>query len=128
MDLQKNKNNVITIVNKSDLPRKSEKNKQEIEISALREKNIDIVKDKIYNFVINEELDFNKEMLINARQIEILNKCKAISMQILNCKNESMDVVALLIKNLWNCLGRITGETENETIIDLIFEKFCLGK
>lgn len=126
--LLENKNNVITIVNKSDLPRKSEKNEQEIEISALREKNIDLVKDKIYKLVINEELDFNKEMLINARQIEILNQCKDIIVQILNCKNESMDVVALLVKNLWNCLGRITGETENETIIDLIFEKFCLGK
>ena len=34
----------------------------------------------------------------------------------------------MLIKNLWNNLGKITGKSENEDIIDLIFSKFCLGK
>ena len=100
----------------------------EIEISALKENNIEIVKEKIYQLVINEEIDYNKMIIINERQIEILKECKKILNQLKEARNQSMDIIALLIKNLWNTLGKITGESENERIIDLIFSKFCLGK
>lgn len=120
--------NVIRIVNKSDLDRKLEMQEDEMIVSALKEENINSLKEKIYYMVVNEEIDFNKDLVINSRQIEILGECKKIVQEILNNQNESMDVVAMLIKNLWNCLGKITGECENESIIDLIFSKFCLGK
>ena len=120
--------NVIRIVNKSDLYRKLENQNEEFVISALKEDNINALKDKIYSMVLNEEIDFNKDIIINTRQIEILKECKDITNYILLHQEESMDVVAMLIKNLWNCLGKITGQCENENIIDLIFSKFCLGK
>ena len=34
----------------------------------------------------------------------------------------------MLLKKVWLELGKITGNTENEDIISLIFSKFCLGK
>ena len=120
--------NVIRIVNKSDLDRKLENQNEEFVISALKEDNINALKDKIYSMVLNEEIDFNKDIIINTRQIEILKECKDITNHILLHQEESMDVVAMLIKKLWNCLGKITGQCENENIIDLIFSKFCLGK
>ena len=78
--------------------------------------------------MINEEIDYNKDLIINSRQIEILNECLNVVDEILSSSYESMDIIAMLIKKLWNALGRITGECENESIIDLIFSKFCLGK
>ena len=78
--------------------------------------------------VIEKNIDFNKIMIANQRQYEILIEAKSIVENILNSKDESMDIISMLIKNLWNCLGKITGECENESIIDLIFSKFCLGK
>jgi len=40
----------------------------------------------------------------------------------------SLDILSMLVKKLWQTLGKITGNTENEDIINLIFSKFCLGK
>ena len=127
-DLLADYKNVITVVNKADLERKLEIQDGEIEISALKEENIEKIKEKIYFLVINEEISFDKAILLNARQTQILNECKDIVTQIEESKNASMDITAMLIKSLWNTLGKITGECENENIIDLIFSKFCLGK
>lgn len=126
--LLENTQNVLVIVNKSDQKRLLEKQDNEILVSALENTNVNAVKDKIYSLVINEKIDYNKTIIINERHLQILNDCKEILNQIRSAKNESMDIVAMLIKNLWNCLGKITGESENEQIIDLIFAKFCLGK
>ncbi len=121
-------NNIITVVNKADLERKLDHIENEIEISALKEENIEKIKEKIYFLIIKEEISFDKTILLNARQTQILNECKNILIQIEESKNSSMDITAMLIKNLWNTLGKITGECENESIIDIIFSKFCLGK
>lgn len=126
--LLKDKKNVIRVVNKSDLIRKLKEQPDEFVVSAAKEENITALKEKIYSLVLNEEIDFNKDIIINTRQIEILKECQNITQEILNNQQTSMDVVAMLIKNLWNSLGKITGECENENIIDLIFSKFCLGK
>ena len=119
---------MIKIVNKIDLKRILPKQKNEIEISALKEENINLVKETIYSMIFNEEIDFSKALIVNTRQLDILKECKKIANEIISAQAESMDIVAMLIKKLWNSLGKITGECENENIIDLIFAKFCLGK
>ena len=124
----KNKQNCVKIVNKSDLKRILSCQENEIEVSALKEDNIRRVKETIYSMIFNEEIDFNKSLIVNTRQSEILRQCKGVVDQILSAQEESMDIIAMLLKNLWNTLGKITGECENENIIDLIFSKFCLGK
>ena len=122
------KQNVIIVVNKADKKRVLPHYEGEIEISALKEENINSLKDKIYNQIINEEIDYSKLVVINERQISALQECKNVLKEIDLSHNESMDIIAMLIKKLWNNLGKITGESENEQIIDLIFSKFCLGK
>ncbi len=39
-----------------------------------------------------------------------------------------LDIVGLDINGAWQALGEITGETANESIIDEVFSKFCVGK
>ncbi len=128
LNLVKDKKNVVYIVNKSDLPRVLEKFDGEIEISALNDKNIQEIKERIFNLVCQEKIDYNQEIIISSRQAQSINNAVNICNNILNATFESMDIIAMLIKNLWNELGKITGECENESIIDLIFSKFCLGK
>ena len=84
--------NVITIVNKSDKKRLLKSYKDEIIISALKEENIEEIKEKIYKKVINEDIDYNKIIVINERQIGILLECQSIVKSILQAKEDSMDI------------------------------------
>ena len=118
----------ITIINKSDKQRVVEKKKNEVEISALTNKNVELLKQKIIDMVIEQEIDFNALVLTNERQVGILKDAQDILNEILGNETISLDVLTMLIKKLWQVLGKITGNTENEDIIDLIFSKFCLGK
>ena len=128
--LKEKKTNFIVVINKSDKPRKIVNFENEIEISALKNENIEKLKKKIYENVIKNEIDFNKLVLTNERQYEILKEAdkklkKLIEKEI---KSETLDVLSIQLKAIWQILGKITGKTENEDIIDLIFSKFCLGK
>ena len=39
-----------------------------------------------------------------------------------------IDMIEIDIKNIWNLLGSIIGESYSEELIDEMFSKFCLGK
>lgn len=118
----------ISVINKSDMPRKLEKQDCEIEISALSKKNIDELKEKIFNLVIKEEINFNNLIVTNQRQLCELKEALKVTEEIFAAREQMLEIIAMLIKKLWETLGKITGNTENENIIDLIFSKFCLGK
>lgn len=118
----------LVVVNKADKQRKVDKFENEIEISALNNQNIESLKQKIFDMILSEQFDINSLTITNQRQTTILKDAKRQIEEILNSENISLDVLTMLIKNVWNTLGKITGNTENEDIIDLIFSKFCLGK
>lgn len=118
----------ITVINKADKERVLEKKSNEIEISALKNQNISFLKQKIVDMVIEYEIDFNSLVLTNERQVEVLKEAQESLEEIIEKGQISLDVMAMLIKKIWQVLGKITGNTENEDIVDLIFSKFCLGK
>jgi tRNA modification GTPase len=122
------KKKCIYVINKSDKKRVLSKKPNEIEISALTNKNVTALKDKIVKFVISNEIDFNNLVLTNERQLQILKDARKIIEEIKSTENLPIDVESMLVKKLWQTLGKITGNTENEDIINLIFSKFCLGK
>ncbi len=118
----------ITIINKTDKERKLETQQNEIEISALKNKNIELLKDRIVETVVKNEIDFNALVLTNERHVAILEQAKKLIEEIIELQTPSLDVLSMLLKKIWGMLGKITGNTENEDIINLIFSKFCLGK
>lgn len=119
---------LITVVNKTDKQRVLTTQENEIEVSAMTNKNIQQLKQKIVDMVIEEEIDFNSLVLTNERQMQILKEAKMLIEEVKSKQNESLDILTMLVKRIWQTLGKITGNTENEDIIDLIFSKFCLGK
>ena len=118
----------IFVANKSDKKRVLEKQKDEIEVSAKTNKNIDILKKKIFEKVIGENINFNATTVLNERQLEILKQARTQIIDVLNSKEDNIEILSLLIKKVWQTLGKITGQTENEDIISLIFSRFCVGK
>jgi tRNA modification GTPase len=118
----------VTVINKTDKKRLVGKKENEIEISALANKNINLLKEKIIAMVIDGEVDANALVVTNERQYRILEDAHKQIEEILSQKTLPLDVIAMMIKKLWQTFGKITGNSENEDIINLIFSKFCLGK
>ena len=128
LDLTKDKKRII-ILNKMDKQKKLDINEKYILISAKDGKNIEQVKEEIFNSFDGGNIDISGLILTNVRHIEALSKAKEIAEKALDsCDNSTTDIISFLLKELWAELGKITGETETESIIDAIFSKFCLGK
>ena len=119
---------VIYIINKIDLS-KNKTGLNGIEVSSLNKENIDKIKDEIINETISQKIDFSQVILTNQRHIEVIQQAASLVNKLLKeCKTQTIDVLDMQAKLLWQLLGKITGETENEDIISDIFSKFCLGK
>ncbi len=130
LNLVKNKC-VLYVLNKSDLNKKMfETFRPNITISAIKQENIEKLKQKIYDTVIDKNMLNSQILITNLRHLEILKNTKICLENAVDeiDKNESLDLIALDTKSAWVSLGEITGETSTEKIIDTIFSKFCLGK
>ena len=68
--------------------------------------------------------------LSDARSIALLEQSlNKIDDSITSIKNnEPIDMVELSLKESWNLLGEIIGETYTDELIDELFSRFCLGK
>ncbi|SHE39818.1 tRNA uridine-5-carboxymethylaminomethyl(34) synthesis GTPase MnmE [Alkalibacter saccharofermentans] len=116
-------------VNKEDVRDKS--HMEVVEISILKELGIEELKNKIYDEVSNAGMDSDAyEMVSNIRHINLLQD----SSQSLNDCLEGLDsglpieMISVDVKNAWDKLGKMIGETVTEDIVDEIFSKFCIGK
>ena len=79
-----------------------------------------------FETVIGKDLTY----LTNARSIALLKKAyekvKEVEKQIDG--KVPVDMLALDIREIWNDLGEIIGETYEEELVDELFSRFCLGK
>ena len=53
---------------------------------------------------------------------------RAVNAALEAVKSAPSELYAEDIRRAWEALGVISGETANETVIDEIFSKFCVGK
>lgn len=128
LELVKNKKTFI-IANKSDLTKNLDLQADYINVSAKDKKGIEEIKEKIYQTIKNETFVPSNIILTNKRhQIAVSDAINSIKTAIDNIFVVSLDCIAVDIKQAWEKLGEITGETTGEDIIDAIFSKFCLGK
>lgn len=133
LDKVKIKPNII-VINKIDLPTKLKlpiKDNETIKVSLKEEKNIEKITDeikKIYNLEKIETSDLT--YLSDARSISLLKQALSkINLAIKNIEDNSpIDIVELDLKNSWELLGQIIGETYTEELMDELFSRFCLGK
>lgn len=121
-------NKIIHIINKTDIA-KNETGFNGIEVSALNKQNINQIKDKIIELSTSEKIDFSGLIITNERHAQAIRDALEKANSLLeDCKYQTVDILDMLAKDLWQTLGKITGESENEDIISGIFAKFCLGK
>ncbi len=128
----KNKNHII-IVNKIDLNRKIDLKLLDnyIEMSIKDDIGVDELRNKIKEMFNLEKIDTSDfTYLSSARSISLLKKCLNSLEDVKKAIKENMpvDMVEIDLKNVWNTLGEIIGETYSDELIDQLFSQFCLGK
>ena len=132
LEKTKNKKRII-VVNKIDLKTKLNKKLLDsyIEISVKENIGIDKIKDEIKRlFNIGEISTNDMTYLSNARSIALLKKSLNNINDAINeiNNNNPIDIVELSLKESWNNLGEIIGETYTDELLDELFSRFCLGK
>lgn len=119
---------IIKVFNKADLG-KDKSHKDGIFISAKNCYNINSILDKIYNYFIDGKVDSSGDVITNLRHIEALQKTfSLIDNACFDTQNTATECILIDLKSAYFELGKITGDTASEDIIDTIFSKFCLGK
>ena len=132
LEKTKNKKRII-VVNKIDLKTKLNKKLLDsyIEISVKENIGIDKIKDEIKRlFNIGEISTNDMTYLSNARSIALLKKSLNNINDAINeiNNNKPIDIVELSLKESWNNLGEVIGETYTDELLDELFSRFCLGK
>ena len=129
--------NVIVVLNKTDLPPVVTSNDLSpygfllCPISASTGKGLDELKDMLLQEVLKGGFtDGPSALLTNTRHIELVRQ----SAEALNRAQQSLqdgmplDCAVVDIRQAWDALGSITGDTVHDDIVEEIFSRFCLGK
>lgn len=136
LNILKEKDNVIGILNKSDLPKKinldhMKKNiKNIVSVSAKKNVGIEKLKENIKKVSYNDISDPEKGILTTKRQFVSLEKSLDYVKKALDQLdiNETADLIMDSLDSALEELLILTGEKVSQTVTDEIFSKFCVGK
>ena len=129
LKLTENKKRII-ILNKSDLKQKIEI-ADAISVSAIRSEGMDLLSDKILEITsINSLKNMDGNYLNNNRQVALMKKAyKSLEAAKASCEMlTDVSLIEIDIKDAFDALGEITGESYPDELITALFTKFCLGK
>lgn len=138
LEIVKEKKGII-LLNKNDLKQKIKEgdlkdysnNKEILSISALNKIGIDKIFEVISNMYKFNEIEIDDSLTItNNRHKEAITNMIENANKAIKTINDKMpiDIITINITNILTEIGKITGESVSEDIINEIFKKFCLGK
>ena len=102
-----------------------------LEISAREKIGLEKLEQTITDLFFAGTLEVSNDIMVtNVRHIQILEESLTHMDGFLNgiMMGLSVDFLVIDLQNAWEKLGKITGETVEEDLLDQIFSKFCLGK
>ncbi len=129
LDLTKDKRRII-IANKADKNSVIELD-DAIYISAKTHDGLFELENRIIDICSFNEFNVaDQNYTSNVRHITLLKKAmESLEKAMESCKLQmSVDMVEIDMKEAWNTLGEITGDTDPSELLDKMFKKFCLGK
>ena len=136
--IKENNKKAIILLNKIDLSRKVTRENIDffdgeiLEISAKEETGIEEMEERIYNYILEEDVEDSSEKLVitNIRHKSALEKTKEAVENIFETIDSEMpmDLISVDLKEALDSLSEITGEISSEDILDHVFSNFCVGK
>ena len=137
LDFTKFKKRII-ILNKSDLGSKITQEMIQkitdspiVTTSILEKNNLDKLANEIERmFFSGIENSANQVMVTNQRQAGLLQKAQQSLQEVISGVENAMplDLVQIDLKDAWDTLGEITGDSAPDELITELFSQFCLGK
>jgi tRNA modification GTPase len=99
-------------------------------ISAKEDKGINLLKEKLVSKVVKGNISTENTIITNARHYQALEQVQLSVTEIKKGLDNFIpgDLLALDIRRCLHFISEITGDITNETVLDLIFSKFCIGK
>lgn len=134
--IKENNKKIIVLLNKIDLNKKinleGHNLENIVEISAKDNIGIEDMQEKIYSYIVEEDVENSSEKLIitNIRHKTALEKTKDAIRNIFETIDMGlpMDLISVDLKEALDSLSEITGEISSEDILDHVFGNFCVGK
>lgn len=133
----KSAGNVIAVLNKSDLDAVisaqnilGDFDLKSVVISARTGEGVGELLDAIYSNLVRDDAISEGIVISNARHAAALDEASRALRSAIDGAQIGVDIdcLSIDIDDAWSALGKITGVTLSEEIVDRIFEKFCLGK
>ena len=120
---------LIKVFNKIDLTSDETETDADVHTSAVTGEGIEKLKRLLFEKSFGENSE-DMAFLIEERHYEALNRAQeSLQKAILAGRaSQPLDLIGIDVKESWDALGEITGETATEAIIEEIFSKFCVGK
>lgn len=99
-------------------------------ISAKEGTGLSLLKDQLAGMVLKGNIETESTIVTNARHYHALKEAEKSLSDIKAGLDNNLpgDLLALDIRRCLHYLGEITGEVNNEEMLDWIFSKFCIGK
>jgi len=119
---------IIKVINKVDVLQDETDTDADVYTSAVTGAGINKLKELLYEKSFGERSE-DSAFLIEERHFDALCRAEAsLQKAIAACATQPLDLIGIDVKEGWDALGEITGETATEAIIEEIFSKFCVGK
>ncbi|MDU1264286.1 MAG: tRNA uridine-5-carboxymethylaminomethyl(34) synthesis GTPase MnmE [Peptostreptococcus sp.] len=134
-----NPKKTLVLINKIDLESRLDMDKVKeyiaeeniIHISAMENKGLESIHDKIEAMVYEGRVSNKGDVMItNTRHKDAIYKAmNSINDAIKGLEDHmSYDFIGVDLKDAWDSLGFINGDTVTEDLLDTIFKNFCIGK
>lgn len=120
--------NHVVILNKSDVCDNFQLN-FDLKISVKNGEGLEQLKKLVFEKSNAEKVNLNGDYITEERHYYALKDAlDSIDSAISNIGIFPLDIVTVDLRNAWQSLGKISGLTCDQAVIDEIFAKFCVGK
>ena len=125
-----NKGDLGNVVNSTDIANRLP-NSDILETALLHGEGISEIEDIIESLFYEGQISQEESLIINnVRHEELLRKTDSAlcDAKTLASAGEALDIIEIDVRNAYDFLGEIVGETVSEDILKEVFSRFCLGK
>lgn len=128
--------NVLIVLNKTDLPPVVTEDALEtyghpvLSLSAGTGEGLDALKERLLSLALSHADTADSALLTNTRHIELVRQSREALKRALDSIEAGMpvDCAVVDLREAWELLGSITGDTVHDDMVEEIFSRFCLGK